>query len=98
MLIDKEFIQDKRHTIMKNSQEEIEFTTNFIKGFRNINTLNISDKNSLECIVQKYTKLLESTWFKYLCLVNITRQSKDWWNENCQVKLTAYKSSKRVKK
>jgi len=29
--------------------------------------------------------------------VNITRKSKDWWNEDYQAKLTAYRSSKRVK-
>ena len=36
---------------MKTSQEEPEFMTNLIKGFRNINTSNISDNNSLKYIV-----------------------------------------------
>lgn len=57
-----------------------------IKGF----------KNFFECVVQEYTDSAELTWFKHSHLVNITKQSKDWWNKNCQVKLTAYRSSKRV--
>jgi len=82
---------------VKNSQEETEFLTNLIKGFRNIDTSNIPDNNSLKCIVQEYARLSELIWLKHLCLVNITRQSKNWWNEDYQVKLTAYRSSKRVK-
>ena len=97
IIINKIFIQDKRHIIVKNSQEEIEFLTNLIKGFRNIDTSNIPDNNSLKCIVQEYARLSELIWLKHLCLVNITRQSKNWWNEDYQVKLTAYRSSKRVK-
>ena len=59
-----------------------------IKGF----------KNSLECIVQEYTDSSELIWFKHSHLVNIAKQSKNWWNENCQVKLIAYRLSKRVEK
>ena len=67
----------------------MEFMTDFIKRFRNVDTSNIHDKNFLKCIVQEYGELLELTWLKHLHIANITRQSKDWWNENCQVKLTA---------
>ena len=73
IIINEEFIHDKRYTIMKNSQEEIEFITDFIKGFRNINMLNIYNKNFLKHIVQEYANLLELTWLKHSCLVNITR-------------------------
>jgi len=62
---------------MKNSQEEIEFMTDLIKEFKNIDTSNIPDKNSLEYIIQEYARLPELTWLKHLCLVNITRQSKN---------------------
>ena len=69
----------------------------FTKNFRIMEILNIYDKKSLEHIVQDYTNLPNSTWFKHSCMVNITRQSKYWWNENCQEKLTGYRLSKSVK-
>ena len=68
---------------MKNGQEKLKFISDLIKGFWNVNTLNISDKNSLKCIVQEYMDLLESIWFKHSYLVNITKYSKNWWNKDC---------------
>jgi len=59
--IAEEFIQDKRHTIIKNSEEEKNFIFNLIKGFRNINTSTILNNNSLELIIQEYARTLEST-------------------------------------
>ena len=49
--IAKEFIQDKRHTIVKNSKEEKKFIFELIKGFRSIDMSIILDKNSLEIII-----------------------------------------------
>jgi len=83
---------------VKNSKEEVNFISDFIKGFNNIDISNISDKDTLKQIVQEYAKLSDSTWFKYSHLVNIIRWSKDWWNEDCQMKLTAYRPSKRVER
>ena len=34
---------------------------------------NISDKDTLEFIVQEYTKILKSIWYQYLQWVNITK-------------------------
>ena len=51
IVIDEEFIQVKRYTIIKSSEEETKFMFDLIKGFRNINTSNISDKDSLEHII-----------------------------------------------
>ena len=59
IIIKKEFIQNKRYSIVKNSKKEVKFMSELIKGFKNINTSNILDKNSLECIVQEYTVLSE---------------------------------------
>ena len=42
-------------------------------AIRNIDTLIISDNNSLECIVQEYTCTLESIWYKNLKVTKITK-------------------------
>jgi len=47
----KEFIQDKQHTIVKNSKKEEKFTSDLIIAIKNIDTLIIPDKISLELIV-----------------------------------------------
>jgi len=73
IIIDEEFIQVKRYTIVKNSKEESNFISDFIKNFRIMKTSNISDKKSLDCIVQDYVNLVNSTWFKYSHMVNIMR-------------------------
>jgi len=51
IIIDEEFIQVKRYTIIKSSEEETKFIFDLIKGFKNIDTSNISDKDSLEHII-----------------------------------------------
>ena len=61
IVINKEFIQDRRCTTIKNSKEKTKFMSNLINGFKNINTSNISNRDSLECIVQEYIGLLDST-------------------------------------
>ena len=73
IIIEEEFIQNKRCTIIKNSEEKFEFVNNFMRRFRNINIANIVDKNSLESIVQEYVNISELTWVLYSQLVNITR-------------------------
>ena len=60
----------------------------------NINTTDISSKESLESIVQEYTRLLNHTWYKFSKNVNITRLLKIWWNKECSIKLNTYCSSK----
>jgi len=54
IIIKKEFISKKKYTIVKNSKEESEFMENFIRKFKSLDTVNITDKLSLESIVQEY--------------------------------------------
>ena len=49
--ISEEFICNKLCTIIKNSKGEEKFIINIIKNIGNINTLSISNKNSLEAII-----------------------------------------------
>ena len=47
----KEFIPNIRCTIIKNSKEEMEFTSDIIKNFKKINTLHLINKKSLDVAV-----------------------------------------------
>ena len=73
IIIEKEFIQQKRCIIIKNSKDESEFIYDFIKTFQNINIRNIITIEFLESIVQEYADILEYVWQVHSWLVNITR-------------------------
>lgn len=55
--INKEFIQDKWRTIIKNNEEKKFFVNDFRNSIYNIN---ISDRELLEKMVQEYAIILES--------------------------------------
>ena len=59
----------------------------------NINTSNIPNKESLETIIQKYTRISD---YKFSKNINITKYSKAWWNEECSEKITKYRLSKTI--
>jgi len=53
-----EFIQDKWQTIIRNSKEKEEkFVTKLINIIKNTNTVDISNKESLEKIIQEYARI-----------------------------------------
>ena len=53
-----EFIQDKWQTIIRNSKEKEEkFVTKLINIIKNTNTIDISNKESLEKIIQEYARI-----------------------------------------
>jgi len=49
--ISKEFVQDDRCTIIKNSEKEIKFISKVIENIKKINTLYLMNKESLEFAV-----------------------------------------------
>jgi len=52
------FIQDKWQTIIRNNREKEEkFVTKLINTIRNTNTIDISNKELLEEIIQEYTRI-----------------------------------------
>ena len=59
----------------------------------NIDTSNIPNKESLETIIQKYTRISD---YKFSKNINITKYSKTWWNKECSEKLTKYRLSKTI--
>jgi len=74
--INKELIHTKKYTIIKNSEEKNKFITELIKSIKRLNTENISSKDILEWVVQKFTDKTNSIWFKNLEIVNIMKHSK----------------------
>jgi len=79
---------------IRNSKKEVNFILELKNAIENIDISNILEKESLETIVQNYTRISESIWYKFSQCVNINKCSKEWWNEKCQNKLTRYKSFK----
>ena len=51
---------------------------------------NITSCEILESITQEFTTLIKNLWNKFLKMVNITKQSKAWWNEEYNRDLAVY--------
>jgi len=82
-----------KQTITKNSKEEKEFIKKLEEKISTTNTSNIPDSNSLESITQKLATAIEDLWNKHSKYINITKCSKEWWNEDCKRNLVTYRQS-----
>jgi len=60
MIINEEFIQDNHHTIIKNSKEWEIFIKKLKNEIGNINTINISNRESLKRVIQEFTLISSS--------------------------------------
>jgi len=96
ILIVEEYIASYKRTITKNSEEEDEFIKEVITSFSKLDTLNISDIPKLEKVVSDFANIIDYTWIKYSKLINITKHSKSWWNEEYNKDLAIYRSSKSI--
>ena len=72
------YIQTKKYTIVKNSEEEKNFIAELIKAIKGLNMEHISSKENLEQTVQKFTDSTNKIWFKHSKIINITKHSKLW--------------------
>ena len=90
----EEYINSRKCSIIKDSKEELTFIKNLIISIRNFNTSNLLDKASLDRVVNEFANTVESTWEKNSKVINITKHSKSWQDENCSKDLEKYRSSK----
>ena len=88
--IKKEFIQDKKWTIVKNSEEEKTFVNKLRNIVDCIDLTNISNCEILEEITQEFASITEELWYKYSKNVNITKHSKVWWYDKYSRDLTCH--------
>ena len=78
IVIKKEFIQEKKVTIVKNSEEEKEFINKLRNGIICIDMTNILNCKKLKEITWELASIIEKLWYKHSKYVNITKYSKTW--------------------
>jgi len=60
IIIEEEFVQERKQTIIKNSEEEKEFINGLKVNISNMNTTNILDSNTLEYLTQAFFSIAEN--------------------------------------
>jgi len=90
----EENINSTRFSIAKNSEEETLFIKDIFSLIRNLDVSNLPDIDRLENIVNSLTSNIEHAWEKNSKLVNISRHSKSWWNNECNWCLKNYRTSR----
>ena len=96
ILVFEKHIQTKKHSLVKDSDEEKRFINELINYICEIDISNISDIVSLESSVLTITHTTESLWAQYLKTVNITKHSKSWYDLNCNRDLEKYRFLKYI--
>jgi len=66
----KEFVLDKRCTIIKNSEEEDHFVAELIEAIKKIDIKQLMDKDSLKLAVQEFTNKSDIIWHKHSKYIN----------------------------
>ena len=78
IIIEEEFVQERKQTIIKSSEEEKEFINKLKVNISNMNTTDILDSNTLEYLTEAFFCIAENIWNKYSKMANITKCSKAW--------------------
>jgi len=78
----KEHVQTRKQTLVKNSEKENHFLEDLIKVIKEINTANLWSTEALKSTIQLFIYYRDRIWYKYLKITNITKYSKEWWDEN----------------
>ena len=62
-----------------------------------LNTESLLSVDTLETIVQSFADNINRIWHKHSKIINITKYSKAWWNNNCCRNLNIYRQSRWLK-
>ena len=94
--IAKENIDLHKWTITKNSNEKELFIKEVIVLFIKLDMSNILDIPKLEGVVNDFANIVDNAWMMNSKIINITKHTKSWWNNNCNKDLAKYKSLKNI--
>ena len=89
-----ETISTSKLSIQPNSKQESAFIEEVISAFKNLNALNISNKEGLKNMVNNLNSLVNQAWNKFVKQLRITRHSKQWWNNECNQAINEYRASR----
>ena len=92
-----ETINTLRLLIQQNSEQETAFIKEVISVFKNLNTLNISNKECLKNMVNNLNSLINQVWNKNAKQMRIIRHFKQWWNNECKQAINEYRASRSLK-
>ena len=86
----EEYIQIRKCMLVKNSEEKNSFINKLMEAIKETNTDNIHNKDILKQIIQEIASTIERIWYRHSKIINITKHSKEWWNEHCHRDLKNY--------
>jgi len=92
--IAEENIGSSRFSIVKNSKEKASFIKDISYAIKNIDITDLSDIHLLEDVTNTFVSKIKNTWRVNSKQVNITKHSKSWWNEECSLALSNYKTTR----
>jgi len=75
-MIFEKYIQTKKQTIIKNSEEKRNFIAKLTESVKRLNTKYITSKKDLKQVVQEFTYNTDKIWFKHSKIINITKYLK----------------------
>jgi len=81
--IEEEFFQSSKLFLPKKSKEEELFVMEVVDIFKFLDTLILSNQESLEQVVNSLALRINQAWNTNARKINITRHSKKWWNKDC---------------
>ena len=90
----EEYIQIRKCMLVKNSEEKNSFINKLMEAIKETNTDNIHNKDILKQIIQEIASTIERIWYRHSKIINITKHSKEWWNEHCHRDLKNYQWSR----